>query len=149
MALYKWSIRLAGIGSFPDQIQYMSQDDYNALSEEAKMNGTTYGIVGNAEPDVQGLDLEYIETRNIAIASANDQKEITLDYNAFIIWTLSNYVFVAQRNAPNYTRDAIAYWQYFWWFTTFLPSWVKLIFRDSNWAGSAKIYIYKFNIPGN
>lgn len=45
MALYKWSIRLAGIGSFPDQIKYMSQDDYNALSEEAKMNGTTYGIV--------------------------------------------------------------------------------------------------------
>ena len=49
MALYKWSIRLAGIGSFPDQIQYMSQDDYNALSEEAKMNGTTYGIIGTAE----------------------------------------------------------------------------------------------------
>lgn len=47
MALYKWSVKLAGIGSFPDQIQYMSQDDYNALSEEAKMNGTTYGIVGN------------------------------------------------------------------------------------------------------
>ena len=57
MALYKWSIRLAGIGSFPDQIQYMSQDDYNALSEEAKMNGTTYGIVGaSADPYKESLD---------------------------------------------------------------------------------------------
>jgi hypothetical protein len=51
MALYKWNVRIAGIGSFPDQIQYMSQDDYDNLSEETKMNGTTYGIIWNWTSD--------------------------------------------------------------------------------------------------
>lgn len=50
MALYKWDVRIAGIGSFPDQIQYLTQAEYDDLSEEEKMNGTSYWIIGETEP---------------------------------------------------------------------------------------------------
>ena len=46
MALYKWSTLLAGIWApeIPDWIVYLTQAEYDELSEEEKMNGTNYEI---------------------------------------------------------------------------------------------------------
>ena len=53
MALYKWSTLLAGIWApeIPDWIVYLTQAEYDELSEGEKMNGTNYGIVWNADVD--------------------------------------------------------------------------------------------------
>lgn len=45
MALYKWDVKLAGIGSVPDNIVYLSQSEYDNLSESEKMDGTSYWII--------------------------------------------------------------------------------------------------------
>lgn len=47
MALYKWSTLLAGIWTpdIPEWMVYLTQQEYDALSEDEKMDWTSYGII--------------------------------------------------------------------------------------------------------
>lgn len=162
MALYKWSIRLAGIGSFPDQIQYMSQDDYNALSEEAKMNGTTYGIIGageGPEPEPNLLKFEFVEKLTLSGSSDNWQYIGKIyDYPVYIIATAWNTWFNEPQgfvvatwpsSSNNSYPSAWSYSEQYGIAHGYAYPGSKIYMVKSWWAQAMiyNIYVYKVNLP--
>ena len=149
MALYKWNVRIAGIGSFPDQIQYMSQDDYNAMSESEKMNGTTYGIVGTAETPDPSLTLkfEFVEKKTV---TGKDWLSIwTYSFDTFVIAksTITSWFQLAYNNngsAQPWYEVQPAYMD-----TCFFKSWTPISLDNPRWKASDtfEIWIYKINLP--
>ena len=146
MALYKWNIRLAGIGSFPDQIQYLTQAEYNALSEEEKMNGTTYGITWTAESGLNLLKFEFVEKKTVT--GKNWVSVWTYDYDTYVIAkTSSSSVFKVTFNNwgnayPYY--DSNAMYIDSWLFA----SWKAITVYNPFWSASDSftVWIYKIDL---
>lgn len=149
MALYKWSTRIAGIGSFPDQIQYMSQDDYDAMSETEKMNGTTYGIVGTGETPDPSLALQFEFVEKKTVTGKNFVSVWTYDYDTYVIakTSSSNAFKVTFNNSgnvfPYYSQNAM------YIDACFFSSWKAITVYNPYWneSDSFTVWIYKVNLP--
>lgn len=154
MALYKWSVRLAGIGSFPDQIQYLTQAEYDNLSEEEKMNGTTYGITWTAETNniMDSLN-RWISHEPLENWTGWTTIDIPEWANIIIWWADRSWLspnewyqswIVSIKFLIDTGRTLVFYW---WWdYTTYYlkvaynSSTEKLVFTKWNWNWFREIY---------
>lgn len=148
MALYKWDVRIAGIGSFPDQIQYLTQAEYDELSENEKMNGTTYWITGETSwwklsfKFDWSYSVDFTTTWNswdnvIDVVSYDRYAIVVLDWDvAFNLMTwpsTSTYDY----NTAN-TRMLKMQWR-------FIPAWYYWYVNPAS-AVSWTVYLYKLDL---
>ena len=159
MALYKWDTRLAWVWipftptnvgtqwqvlkkwdwdyeweTIADWIVYMSQSEYDSLSQEEKMNGTSYGIVGDLEPEVAPI----WEWEKVQITSST--RQFIPDYPCIVMLNPTNDVYTSYGSS---TWAKLAGSNYTW----------IVVFID--WTGAKwlqfyadeTIYVARVNLP--
>ena len=153
MALYKWDTLLAGIWApeIPDWIVYLTQAEYDELSEEEKMDGTSYGIIWDSQDSSMMASLRRMvfwwwETDNLPLPNGS-----TIDIPSwcniiYINWYWSNssywttsYTVLFARWLPASQNIAHASWDYAWDRITINVDWDNMTVtfaRAQSWNGS-------------
>lgn len=148
MALYKWGVRIAGIGSFPDQIQYLSQEEYDALSEREKMNGTTYWIIGDTSWWRLSFKFDWSYSVDFTTTwSSWDNVIDTVNYDRYAIvvldWDVAfNLMTWPSTSTYDYNTTNTRMLKMQW---RFIPAWYYWYVNPAS-AVSWTVYLYKLDL---
>lgn len=141
--------------SWGSEIVYLTRAEYNALSNEEKMNGTHYGIVWSAEPVVDlWLKFEFVE-----------KVTVTTTWNAALLPnTYDYYIYVIAEfyNSSNEITSSYLQWKWassrssFQWYNIqwIVPTWmftpncqIQLVKSWWTWTYTGIFWIYKWIQP--